>query len=239
MAVASVVPVATKEVAMRRKTVGDVMTREVVTISDTTPFKEIVRLMGEYHVSALPVLDGSGRPVGIVSEADLLLKPQYSGTGKPSFIESILHGEDIAKASGLVASQLMTTPVLTTTPGASIIEASKVLRDKRVKRLPVVDADGALVGIVSRVDLLSVFLRSDEDILDEIISDVVRHGLWIDESELHLEVHDGIVLLAGQLETSSLAQILVQFVQRVDGVVGVDDQLTFAFDDRNVRSTAR
>jgi CBS domain-containing protein len=201
-----------------RSRVEDVMTTEVIAVDPSTSFKELVNLLAAYRVSALPVVDAERRPVGIVSEGDLLLKealPAGVGVG----------GAEEAKASGRVAADLMTTPVVSVGPLAGLAEAARLARAHGVKRLPVVDADGRLVGIVSRGDLLKVFLRGDAQIRTEIVRDVLCGTLAIDPSRLVVEVRDGIVTLGGTVEWRAAVPLVVRLAGAVDGVVCVEDRL--------------
>lgn len=222
-----------------KRTVQDVMTRTVIVVNASAPFKELVGLMDEHRVSALPVVDGEGRLVGIVSEADLLLKEGYTPSGGERHVfEGRRRRIERSKASGLVAAQLMTAPVVTVSPEASLGEAARRMHERRVKRLPVVDAEGRVVGIVSRADLLKVFLRCDEEIRHEVVRDVIERTLWIDPLTIRVEVRDGVVLLQGQVERRSLIPVFVSLVQRVEGVVGVDARLSYEVDDVTGRREA-
>jgi CBS domain-containing protein len=220
-----------KEIPMRRR-VQEVMTRNVATVGERAPFKQIVRTLAERRVSALPVLDAAGRVVGVVSEADLLHKEEFPpGAGGPRPLESRRRRMARAKAAAATAAELMTAPAVTVGSGATVAEAAKLLERHGIKRLPVVDDAGRLVGIASRVDLLKVFLRSDEDIRREVREDVLLHTMWVDPDAFTVEVRDGVVTLAGPLEFRSLVPIAVRLVHGVDGVVDVVDRLRFAVDD--------
>jgi len=215
-----------------RPTVSQVMTPDVVTVDALAPFKEIVRLMQEHRVSALPVVDGDGVLVGIVSEGDLILKedPELEGGGRHLF-ETRHRALDRSKAAGLQAHELMTTPVISVAPEATLGDAARRMHRAEIKRLPVVDADGHLVGIVSRADLLRVFLRADADIAREIREDVIRRTLWIDPDTIRVVVGEGVVTLQGQIERRSLLPILDRLIISIEGVVAVDDRLSYADDD--------
>jgi CBS domain-containing protein len=208
------------------------MTTEVVTVDEETPFKEIVALMADAKVSALPVTDEDGRVVGIVSEADLVLKEEFpEGPPEGQLFEGRRRREARAKAAGATAVELMASPAITIGPDASIPEAARLLHRHRIKRLPVLDPAGPLLGIVSRADLLKVFLRSDADIATEVRQQVLRRTMWIDPDTIAVEVRDGVVTLAGRLERSSLIPIVVSLVRGLDGVVEVVDRLSFETDD--------
>jgi CBS-domain-containing membrane protein len=214
-----------------KPTVAEVMTTDVVTVDALAPFKEIVRLMQEHRVSALPVVDADGVLVGIVSEGDLILKedPELAGGGHR--FEGRRRSSARSKAAGMRAYELMTTPVLSVAPEAPLGEAARRMHRAEVKRLPVLDADGHLVGIVSRADLLRVFLRDDAEIAGEIREDVIRRTLWIDPDTIRVVVRDGVVTLQGQIERRSLLPILDRLVTSIEGVVAVDDRLSYAADD--------
>jgi CBS domain-containing protein len=211
------------------------MTREVVTVNEETPFKAIVALLADCNLSALPVLDGDGRVVGIVSEADLMLKEEFpDGPREARLFEGRRRREARAKAAGAMAVELMTSPAITIGPDASIAEAARLLHRHQIKRLPVVDPAGPLLGIVSRADLLKVFLRSDADIATEVRQEVLLRALWVDPDTVVVEIRDGAVTLTGQLERKSLIPIAVSLVRGLDGVVDVVDRLTFEVDDSPV-----
>jgi len=214
-----------------KRTVADAMTRDVVVAHPQTPFKEIVRRMREARVSALPVLDDDGRLVGIVSEADLILKedPELDETAR--LFEGRHRRTDRQKAAGLFARELMTSPVVTIGPTESLGEAARLMHRRQVKRLPVVDEEGRLVGILARSDLLTVFLREDAEIEREVREDVIRRTLWIDPDTVTVRVREGVVRLEGQLERRSLIPVLERLVSSVDGVVGVELALSYQIDD--------
>lgn len=214
-----------------RRTVQDLMTRTVVVVNDSAPYKEIVRSMREFRVSALPVVDADQRLLGIVSEGDLILKEDPGQEGEAHLLESRRRRHSREKARGLVAGQLMTTPVVTVPPAASLGEAARLMHEQGVKRLPVVDPAGHVLGIVSRTDLLRVFLRDDEEIRRDIVDGVIARALWIDPATIRVDVKDGVVSLEGQLERRRLIPVLVGLVHAVEGVVGVEDHLSFMIDD--------
>jgi len=214
-----------------RATVSDVMTRTVVVVNVSAPFKDVVRRMHEYRVSAVPVVDDDGRLTGIVSEADLILKEDPELEDGAHLFEGRHRRHDREKAAGLVARELMTAPVVTVTPDASLGEAARLMHRRGVKRLPVVDDGGKILGILSRADLLKVFLREDVDIEHEVREDVVRRTLWIDPDTVTVSVHDGVVRLEGQLERRSLIPVLVRLVTAVEGIVGIEDHLSYVVDD--------
>jgi CBS domain-containing protein len=214
-----------------QKTVKDVMTRTVVVVRDSTPFKELVRRMQEHRVSAVPVVDEDGRAIGIVSEADLILKEDPFLEGGPHLFESRHHRIEREKHSAGTAGALMSSPAVTVGPDASLAETARLMTKHAVKRLPVVGADGRVMGIVSRADLLKVFLRSDAEIVRAIREDVIRRTLWIDPLTIRVVVRGGVATLEGQIERRSLISVLTALVHAIDGVVGVENRLSFMIDD--------
>jgi CBS-domain-containing membrane protein len=220
-----------------RRTVQDVMTREVVAVRGPTPYKKLVRLLNEHRVTAVPVLDDTGwLVVGVVSESDLALKEvaPLREAHTPAF-ETAQHRGERAKAASLTAAELMTTPAVTVGPEELVATAARRMYDRRVKRLPVVDHSGALVGIVTRADLLKVFLRSDEelrfDVLDHVIGDLVP----LPPGAVEVEVSDGVVRLTGRVRRRSQALTLEKVTGAVDGVVAVESRLTWQVDDVDVQ----
>jgi CBS domain-containing protein len=216
----------------RGRRVSDVMTSPPITVVPTTPFKEIVSLLTTNRISAVPVVDADGRPIGIVSEADLLLKeanpnPQQ---GRHLF-DTPARRRDLVRAAGLVASDLMSSPVHTVLASAGLGEAARLLHDRGVKRLAVVDEDSVLVGIVSRGDALTAFLRPDADLVTDIREEVMVRTLWMDPNLVSVTAVNGVVNLQGVVDRRSDIPILTRLIGGVDGVVGLTTTLTFRFDD--------
>jgi CBS domain-containing protein len=214
------------------RAVSDVMTRMVVSVNAFTPFKVIVRMMQEHGVSAVPVVDEDNLVLGLVSEADLILKEDAGLEGEPHILDGAHRRHDRSKAAGRIASELMTAPAITIGPAATIGEAARLMHRHAVKRLPVVDpVDGSILGIVSRSDLLKVFLREDAEIAHEIREDVIRRTLWIDPHTMRVVVRDGVVTVEGQLERRSLLPIVERLVLSTEGVVAFEDRLSYPPDD--------
>jgi CBS domain-containing protein len=205
---------------VKNRTVADVMTKDVLKGRPAMPLKELARVLAENGVSALPVLDPDDRLVGVVSESDLLAAQAGRRPHRLRRWWSRLRG-----SRGTVGEVMSTDPVVIG-PDASLSEAARRMAESGVKRLPVVDDRGALVGVVSRADLVKVFLRSDDDIRDEIVGEVLVHLLWVDPTEVEVSVVDGIVTLAGTVENGDVAATVERLVRRVDGVVDVRSVLT-------------
>ncbi|WP_225094949.1 CBS domain-containing protein [Streptomyces sp. CoH27] len=200
--------------------VSDVMTQTVAAIGRRAPFKEIVQLMQDWQVSALPVIEGEGRVVGVVSEADLLPKEELRDAPDAAYLQ-LRQPVDVAKAEGMTAGDLMSSPALTVRASATVAEAARLMARGGVKRLPVVDETGLLQGIVSRADLLKVFLRDDEDIAGEVRREIVSYLFPLSASTVQVEVADGIVTLTGHIRDSALIPVAARLVRAVEGVVDV------------------
>jgi CBS domain-containing protein len=205
--------------------VSDVMTHTVAAIGRKANFKEIVQLMEQWKVSALPVLEGEGRVVGVVSEADLLPKEEFRDSD-PDRYTQLRRLSDLAKAGAVTAEDLMTAPAVTVQANATLAQAARTMAHAKVKRLPVVDEVGLLEGVVSRGDLLKVFLRDDEDIAEEVRREVVSYLFRAPLSPVRVRVHDGVVTLAGRVRDTSLVPVAARLVRAVEGVVDVEFALT-------------
>ncbi|MGP4051280.1 CBS domain-containing protein [Streptomyces sp. 2A115] len=203
-------------------TVSDVMTHTVVAVGRDASFKEIVELFDQWKVSALPVLAGEGRVIGVVSEADLLPKEEF----RDADAADVKAGElaERAKAAAVTAGELMSTPAVTVHADASLAEAARIMARRRVKRLPVVDGVGILQGVVSRGDLLKVFLRSDEEIAEEIRHTVLNQLPLT--TTLTVSVTEGVVTLSGSLPERVLVPVVARAVRAVEGVVDIRLDLT-------------
>jgi CBS domain-containing protein len=206
--------------------VKDVMTTDVVSVRQSAEYKDIVSVLRGLHVSALPVLDEAGHLVGVVSEADLLLKEVGQEALGGYLISTGRRGER-AKAAGVTAAELMTTPAVTVGPDDSLAHAARLMHDRHVKRLPVADQHGHLVGIVSRVDLLSVFDRPDSEIRAAVRKDIIAGDFALDPDAFDVQVASGIVTITGQVETPVVARHLLEALRHAEGVVGVRSRLGF------------
>ncbi|GGJ06772.1 CBS domain-containing protein [Streptomyces brasiliensis] len=201
--------------------VSDVMTHTVASVGPGAGFKEIVRLMRDWRVSALPVVEGEGRVVGVVSEADLLPKQEFREDAPADGHTVPPRPAARGKADAVTAGRLMTSPALTIHAGAPLAEAARVMARAKVKRLPVVDDVGVLEGIVSRGDLLKVFLRGDEEIAEEVRREIVSYLLPPPASVVRVQVEDGVVTLTGRIRDTSLVPVAARLIRAVEGVVDV------------------
>ena len=208
--------------------VGDVMATSVVTVDRATPFKEIARLLAEHRISGMPVLKMGREVAGVVTEADLLAAEsktarQLRSAGRFGFLS---RGK---RHPALTAGALMTTPAVTIGPHVTVHAAGRLMSSNHVRLLPVVDEDARLVGVVSRRDLLALFLRPDEDIAADV-RQVLDEILLAEPGEAEVAVRDGIVTLTGTLDPTTgthgdLIPVAIRLVWDVDGVVDVVDRL--------------
>ncbi|MDI3406872.1 CBS domain-containing protein [Streptomyces cavernicola] len=204
---------------MRHRRISELMTREVVSVRGDTPFKEVVRALRQHRITAAPVVDGENRVLGVVSEGDLLRKTT-DRSAAPADLPAVpgVEAWERAKAAGTRAEELMSAPAVCARPDWTVAEAARLMEVQDVKRLPVVDEGDRLVGIVSRRDLLGIFLREDEDISREITEDVLDATLGLDPRALSVAVHDGRVEVGGRAPYRIIPAI-ERMCSTVDGVV--------------------
>jgi CBS-domain-containing membrane protein len=214
-------------------TVKDVMTSHVVAVRKNASFKDMVVSLRDHRVSAFPVVDEDDKVVGVVSEADLLAKEALSlsaaGRGSGLLHHNGHHREQV-KAAGVTAADLMTSPALTIGPYQPVTEAARLMYTRKVKRLPVVDEAGRLIGIVSRSDVLSVYSRPDSAIRHEITEQVLLDTLLVDPARFTVTVTVGQVTIEGTPETSAVGHDIIEEIRHVEGVVSVRDKLVYPSD---------
>jgi CBS-domain-containing membrane protein len=193
----------------------------------------VAQLLADKRISGLPVVDTAGHVLGVVSEADLLAKAEYPDREPRPRRPLSLPGpwQTRRKAGASTVGEMMTAPAITIEERTSIVRAAREMDRHHVKRLPVVDEVGRLVGILSRRDLLKIFLRSDEDIREEIETEVLEQSLSISPSAVTVTVADGVVTLEGTVERKTLIPVVIRLTSAVDGVVDVVDRLAFDLDD--------
>jgi CBS domain-containing protein len=209
--------------------VKDVMTTQVISVEHDTPYAAIAASLRQHRVSAFPVLDDAGQVIGVVSESDLLAKLALDGgEGRmPGMITGILRQHEMEKARAVTAEDLMTSPAATVSPEDTVEHAARLMYVRRVKRLPVIDADGRLAGIVSRADVLAVYGRADVEIGEEIRNDIAVCESPADAELFDVSVADGVVTLTGRPRTCTQGHDVVRRARHVQGVVAVRDRLTY------------
>ena len=218
-------------------TVNDVMTTAVVTVVPDTPYRGVVDLLVSHRFSAVPVVDDFQRVTGVVSEADLLRKIEYAGAEEPRLFEGRRRRGERVKAAARTAADLMSKPPVTVLTGTSVPAAARLMDNEGVKRLPVVDDLGRLVGMVSRGDLLKVHLRPDDEIYADVRAGVLEPFMADEIEEVNVTVEDGLVTLTGKVDRWSTTDIADRLIRQIAGVVEVVDELEYGYDDRNILGT--
>jgi len=207
--------------------VHEVMTTEVATTTPDTLLKQAAMELVRRRVSGMPVVQ-DGRVVGVLSEADILAK-EGEEEKHGGFLQWLVDPGDpwvAARFDAVTVADAMSAPARTILPDRTVAEAATLMLDENVNRLPVVDAEGTLLGLVSRADLVRAFVRTDEEILREIQEDVIRRVMWLNPSEVEVTVEDGVVTLKGEVASEADADLLPTFARRVPGVVEVSSALT-------------
>ncbi|MFI1658124.1 CBS domain-containing protein [Streptomyces sp. NPDC020472] len=200
---------------MKHMKVGGLMTDDVVSAVPAMSFRGVAKLLAEHEISGVPVVDDDEHVVGVVSESDLLARHE------------------------LTARDLMTTPAVTVHAEETVADAARLMVRRGVERLPVVDEEERLVGIVTRRDLLGVYLRPDAEIRRHVREDVLTDAMDLPWYAVDVHVLDGVVTLGGRVRQRSRARMLLGLAERVDGVVAVVDRVSFTEDDTRPVSPAR
>jgi len=209
-----------------RAIVKDVMSPRVIAVRESAGFKEIVWALRRYRVSACPVIDDEDRVIGVVSEADLLFK-EADPDLPTGLVRLSWRLAEQTKATAATAGQLMTAPAVVIEPDSSVCAAARVMQERQLKRLPVVDEDGKLVGIITRSDVLSVFERPDEEIWDEVVKVVLAEEFALDPNAFDVMVRTGIVTIAGNVEERETALRILARIRHTEGVVTVRDRMSY------------
>ncbi|WP_405876884.1 CBS domain-containing protein [Streptomyces sp. NBC_01136] len=206
--------------------VRDVMDVPAVSMQDDLPYREIARLLARERVGAVPVVDADDQVVGVVSESDLLAKAAFEASGhRPGRIGRLRERRLYEKARGETAADLMTSPAITVLPGATVAEAAWLAALSRLKRLPVTDHDGRLVGVVRRDALLQALVRDDAGIRQEIEAKINAFCSPADRDTVEVYVRDGVVELTGRMSEASVSRLMAE-VQHIEDVVEVNNRLT-------------
>ena len=212
-------------------TVADVMTHGAVSAAADTPYRDLVDMLEMRAINAVPMVDSFDRVLGIVSASDLLHKIEFAGgVDPPRVFESRQHRKDRRKAGGMLAEHLMSSPAVTVSNRTSVAEAARLMESAGVRRLPVIDDLGRLIGMVTNRDLLKVFLRPDDHMKRQILGvlSTVSGGV---ASVVSVEVVDGAVLLTGEIERRSVAEAFAERVTAIDGVLSVENRIEWSVDD--------
>jgi len=196
--------------------IKDVMTTRVIAARADASCADLAAMLREHRVSGFPVVDGDGVVVGVVSESDLLVRQEAPGPRRKR-----------ASTAELTAADLMSWPPATIGPDETVRHAARLMYARKLRRLPVVDQRGRLLGLVTRADLLSAFTRPDQEIRREITQDVIADGFFTDPDRLTVTVKDGVVTLAGTPGSVILGRNIADQARHVEGVIAVRDRFTY------------
>jgi CBS domain-containing protein len=215
---------------------ADVMVKDVIAAGPATSVREVASLMLEHRISGVPVIDGERRVLGVLSEGDLIRRPEL-GTDKPAgwlsvFLSEDESARDFVKTHGMTVREVMSQPAICVTPETPLAEVVRLMERHRVKRLPVV-AQGKLAGLLTRADLLRALVArqsvspaasSDQELRDRIDS-LLRHEDWATSAFVNVVVEDGVAQLWGSVESESQREALILAVRGVPGVRDVQAHL--------------
>lgn len=223
----------------------DIMIKDVVTVGPEALIRDVATLMLERRISGVPVVDAAGRLLGVLSEGDLIRRPEIE-TDKIRrgwlglFVSSDEKAHDFVKSHGRMAREVMTKPAISVTPETPLAEVVHLMERKRVKRLPVV-AQGKLVGVVTRTDLLRALVarqnvtsaatetttpaaHGNQELRDRILA-MLRAEDWAASAYISVEVSNGLVNLWGTVESAAQREAVLLAVRGVDGVREVEARL--------------
>jgi CBS domain-containing protein len=223
--------------------VRDVMTSAVHVVTPETPLKEVARLLGDQRISGVPVVDSLGLVVGVVSEADFLIKERGAGGVRHRPLARLLGDsresrDALAKLAAETAGQAMSSPAVTIGPERPLSEAASLMTSRRVNRLPVVERS-RLVGIVTRADLVRAYLRSDQELARTIRDEVLLRILWLDPDRFSVSVEHGVASIDGRVDRRSTAEMIERTVAMVPGLVGLHAKVQWSTDDRDIKPPTR
>jgi CBS domain-containing protein len=214
------------------------MTRDVVTLPPDASLKQAAATLSEHQISGAPVCDADGRVIGVLSEADILRKEQGISPELRGWKRRLarVFDHEVDKVEARVVGEAMTSPALTVRPFEPVARAARLMVEHRINRLPVV-ADGRLVGIVTRADLVRAFHRGDDEIADQIRDEVLVRALWLAPEALDVDVRDGVVSIGGTVDTESDARVVQHLVRGIPGVVDVTAELYARYPERPARGS--
>jgi CBS domain-containing protein len=216
--------------------VASVMTRTVASVYPETPLKDVAALMVAKGISGVPVVDAGGAVLGVVSEADFVIKERGLEGVRHRFLarlfgESRQTQQELAKIEATTAGEAMTSPAITVGADDTLRSAAELMAGRRINRLPVVQG-GRLVGIVTRADVVRAYVRPDDE-LERLVREEVlaKTAFWLEPEAFEVTVSAGVVHLEGRVDRRSLADTIVEVTHGLGGVVGVESALTWEVDD--------
>ncbi len=219
--------------------VGEIMKRSVVTVRPGASLRDVAGLLVEHGISGVPVVDDSGAVLGVVSEADFLIRERGIPDGRPRLLDRLfgrgasLAADELAKLAAKTAGEAMTSPAVVVTADTAVREAARIMSERQINRLPVIDRD-QLTGIVTRADIVRAFVRTDDELRTSILDEVVRRAMWLDDRAVSVAVDDGVARISGTVERRSDAPILERLVREIPGVLDVRLDVGWRVDDRDV-----
>ena len=212
--------------------ISEIMTPDPIAVGAETPLKDVAAILLEHGISGVPVIGERLEVLGVVSEADIIATEVGPDPRDRRPIAWFLGGRhvDRQRAAARTAAEAMASPAISVGARKTVAEAARLMTEHEIKRLPVVNDEGTLTGIVTRTDLVRAFARSDEEIEREI-REMLLETLWVDEPRLDVSVERGEVRLAGKMDRRSDAELLARLAGRVPGVLGVHSTLGWSWDD--------
>jgi CBS-domain-containing membrane protein len=210
-------------------TVKDVMSTHVIAVRQIASYKEMAAMLHSQRLSAFPVIDDDNKVIGVVSETDLLTKEALEGS-VPRTVQGLTRQRVRSQVNGVTAADLMTQPAVTIGPDETVTSAARLMYNRRVKRLPVVNDDGKLIGIVTRSDVLTVYGKPDSQIQGEISKDLILGTFRCDPARFTVTVKDGIATIEGTPEATQVGLDIIDAARHMEGVVAVRDRLTYPAD---------
>jgi CBS-domain-containing membrane protein len=219
----------------------DVMSTKLITVELQTTVGDIAKLLLKRRIGAVPVVDSQGKIAGIVSEGDLMRRPELETGKRPGswwldmFEAPEISAEKYAKSHGVHAADIMTNSVVTVSEDTPLAEIANILAEKHIKRVPVI-RDGMPVGIVSRANLLqglatkmmdesAPVTASDPVIRDHLLDDLREMG-WVQLHHINVIVTDGVVHLWGMVDTVQEIKAITIAAERIEGVKAVESHLS-------------
>ncbi len=216
--------------------VRDVMSRNVISVPAEMQLRELAALLTEHQISGAPVTDTVGNVIGVVSEADVLMKQVGRRAARRHPLDWIFGSHDAEELRRRVATSVgeaMTRPAVTVDADRSLREAAALMVDSKVNRLPVLEGS-QMAGIVTRADLVRAYLRRDEEALRAVRDDVFGKTMWLEPDRYEIDIHEGTLTLGGTVDRKSTADILERLSGLVEGVDRVDNRLTWEMDDSDL-----
>ncbi|MPZ91433.1 MAG: CBS domain-containing protein [Actinobacteria bacterium] len=226
---------------MQDMRVDRIMTNLFVALKPSDSIHYAAQRLARNHISGAPVVEDS-RVVGVISESDIIRAayPTQQGiiTNILDAITNLGHESTTHRLGGLTVADVMSAPAITATPRMSIWEAAALTERHGIKRLPVVNKDGWLVGVVSRADLVRIMSRNDQTIRTDVLETISILGEEVIES-LEVLVEDGVASISGALDRKSTWRLAIELARRTPGIIEVVDHVQFGLNDERLTPAHR